>query len=89
MFALKNKKTGNLLYVQAESNDNAAYTCSISYYFVDSKWHDEIPWVVYNEEVAKTALLHYPEWYNASYESPCWGKLCSDNYEIVELIVKE
>jgi hypothetical protein len=89
-FAIRNKKTGEMLRYGSQRNEDTENCVDVSYYFTEYK--GDYVWLIDKREKAEKALFESTPWYNADYKTPEYGGwLIKENYEVVkvEIIVKE
>lgn len=82
-WAVRTKKTGKLLGVEAEGNPDSAEFCgSYRAYF---STYNTTPHLFENEEQAKKALFEDTPWYNSGLHCPGWGS-AFESAEEVEVV---
>lgn len=84
MFALRLKKTGELMGFYASSNGDAEFATDVVYRLTPNSFNNV--WIVKNRNLAVEANKNSAEYYNADYETP------HNDYvgecEVVELEIK-
>lgn len=82
MFVFVNKKTGEILGIEVQSNDGAEFCNSIEVSFDE---YSDTPFIGKSMDEMNRVINHNPDWYNSGLKNPCHASVKLEDYEIKKL----